>query len=30
MMGMQDLCKELHFSHLEAGLPALLEEARMR
>jgi hypothetical protein len=28
MMEMQDLCKELHFSHLEAGLPPLLEEAR--
>lgn len=28
MIGMNDLCKELHFSHLEAGLPPLLEEAR--
>src|SRR5690242_18653037 len=28
MIGLSDLCKELHFSHLEAGLPPLLEEAR--
>ena len=28
MIGLQDLCKELHFSHLEAGLPPLLDEAR--
>src|SRR5690348_5901457 len=28
MIGINDLCKELHFSHLEAELPPLLEEAR--
>lgn len=28
MIGLEALCKELHFSHLEAGLPPLLEEAR--
>jgi DNA replication protein DnaC len=28
MSSLPELCKELHFSHLEAGLPALLEEAR--
>ena len=28
MISLPDLCKELHFSHLEAGLPPLLEEAR--